>query len=243
MKNMTFQLAGRLCSIALLFALGGCGGSVDFLPEFKRLPTTPDPFTFTTQTGVATGVEIPSNSITVTGLTADAQISVSGTVGSNSKYSINGATATNVAGTVKKDDKVTVTQTSSTALGATSISTLTIGNVNGTFTITTQLVEKPSFTLPAISANGLAQSFATIHSLDGVPGTHVISIKDHDNTGRAAFAVGDVNGNVATTFFSVQQTIPTLNGLRIFVRNLSSTTNVTTLTIDTVGTEVILTAP
>ncbi len=235
----TIRLLGRLCLIALALGMAGCGG-VDFFPEFKRAATTPDPFSFTSQTGVAISTPVTSNAITVSGLTgATSPISVTGPTGSASKYSINGATATDVAGTVKNGDTVTVTQTSAANRGTSTISTLTIGNINGTFTTTTQLVTISTFNAPT-QVGGLSQAFATITSIDGIVGTHQISIKDSINSSNAQYSVGDVNGN-ATAFINVNETVANLNGLRVFVRNVPSATTVTTLTIDGVSQDVTLT--
>lgn len=223
-------MLSKLCLIAVLFTLSGCGA--DFFPAYKRLATTPDPFSFTSQSAVALNAPITSNAITVSGLTgATSPISVAGPVGANSQFSVNGGAATSTAATVKNGDQVTVTQTSAGTLGTSTVATLTIGNVNGTFTVTTQFVTISSFSAPT-QVGSLAQAFATISSLDGVAGTHAISIKDSLNSSNALYSVGDVNGN-PTVFTNVTQTVPVLNGLRIFVRNLPSTT--TTLTIDGVN--------
>ena len=231
---------GTICLVALLFALTGCG-SVDWFPKYVRPPTTPDPFTFTAQANVAVNAPITSNSITVSGLTADSSpISITGTA-SNSQFSINGATATSVATNVKNGDQVTVIQTSAATPDTTTTSTLTIGNVNGTFALTTELVVINPFSTATL-VGGFAQAFATLTSFDGIAGTHLITITDSANSGNAQFSVGDINGN-PTIFTTAPQTVPILNGLRIFVRNLSSTTNVTTLTIDGASSNVTLTTP
>ena len=223
-------MLSKLCLIAVLFTLSGCGA--DFFPAYKRLPTTPDPFSFTSQSAVALNAPITSNAITVSGLTgATSPISVAGPVGANSQFSVNGGAATSSATTVKNGDQVTVTQTSAATLGTSTVATLTIGNVNGTFTVTTQLVTIPSFSAPT-QVGSLEQAFTTVSSLDGVVGTHVISIKDALNSINAQYSVGDVNGN-PTIFTNATETVAVLNGLRIFVRNLPSTT--TTLTIDGVN--------
>ena len=230
----TIRLLGRLCLIALALGMAGCGG-VDFFPEFKRAATTPDPFSFTSQTGIVISTPVTSNAITVAGLTgATSPISVTGPTGSASKYSINGATATDVAGTVKNGDTVTVTQTSAANQGASNISTLTIGNVNGTFTTTTQFVGTPVFSATSI-VNGIPQASATLTSVDTIPGTHVITIKDANNTGNAQFSIREATGVVVTDFTSNTLTVNPLNTRVIVVRNPSPTGNVTTLTIDGVN--------
>jgi len=227
--------------VVLLLVSAGCGG-VDWFPEYKRLPTTPDPFTFPAKTGVPLSATVTSDEITVSGLTGDSSpISVIGSTGSGSKYSVNGAAATDASGTVTNGDKVTLSHTSSSALGTVTSSTVTIGNVSGTFFSTTQTVATPAFSAP-VRVGLFLQSVATLNSVDGIVGTHVISIGDSLNN-TAEYAMGDDNFNPGV-FTKDQQTIPILNNRRIFVRNLPSATSVTTtLTIDGVPFTVNLSQP
>lgn len=231
------------CLVAALF-IAGCG-DVEWFPQYVRQPTTPDRFSFPSKTGTAVSSAITSDPITVSGLTADSSpISISGSVSSDSKYSINSGTATSSSGTVKNGDKVTVTHTSSSSLGAATTSTLRIGDVNATFISTTTLVNTPVFTTPVAVGNYM-QAQATIISFDGTVGTHVISIKDSLNSGDALYSISDANLN-ATTFTNLTQTVPILNMRIIFVRNLLSTVltpATTTLTIDGVDYPVNLTPP
>ncbi|HUP92856.1 MAG TPA: choice-of-anchor U domain-containing protein [Solimonas sp.] len=94
--------------------------------------TTPDPFTFTDQGGVATSTVIVSNAITVSGIDAPAPISVSG-----GEYSIGAGAFTSQAGTVTSGQTVRVRHTSSAAPATATSTALTIGGVSDTFTSTT----------------------------------------------------------------------------------------------------------
>jgi hypothetical protein len=212
--------------IAIALTMAGCG-SVNWLPEYVRQPTTPDQFSFTTKTGAALSTAVTSDPITVAGLTAaSSPISVTGSVGSNSLYSINGGTATAAAGTVKNGDKVTVTHTSATTLGSATISTLTIGNITGTFTSITQTIE--SFTRTATGLPGERVNSGAI-ALNLVSGLHTISITN------GLYAFDSISG----TYSSNQQTIEIFNGRTIFLQNTASTVSgdkvTTTLTIDGVA--------
>lgn len=95
--------------------------------------TTPDQFTFTDQSGVDVSTEITSAAITVTGIDAAADITVSG-----GTYDINGSgTFTADPGTVNNGDTVRARHTSS-ASNSTSVNTIvTVGGVSDTFTSTT----------------------------------------------------------------------------------------------------------
>jgi hypothetical protein len=105
--------------------IGGVSGDFNVT---TRSATTPDPFTFTAQTGVAPNTVITSNTITVSGITAAAPISIVGGI-----YSINGGAYTGASGTVNNGDTVTVQLTSSGSYSTTMTATLTIGGVSGAF--------------------------------------------------------------------------------------------------------------
>jgi hypothetical protein len=233
----------NLILLLLLALLAGCG-DVNWFPEYKRQPTTPDQFAFETKKNQPLNTAVTSDPIIVAGLTADSSpVSVTGPTAANSKYSINGATATSTAGTVKNGDKVTVTQTTGTTPGQNLTSTLTIGDISATFTTQTQLISAATFSPPIVVAGGAIESFTTITSVD--TSTHIISIKDSTSSTSAQFAVADTNG-VPTFFTNVQQTVGFLNNLRIYVRNSQVNVNngvTTTLTIDGVNILVPLKTP
>lgn len=233
----------RLIPLLLLLTVAGCG-QIDWFPEYVRLPTTPDDFSFKAKTNTEKSVSITSDAITVTGLTgASSPISVTGSTESKSTYTINDGTATSADGTVKNGDTVTVIHTSAATLGTATVSTLSIGNVSAQFISTTRYVETPSFSLTVLQPAPYRQAMATITSVDGVVGTHVISIKDSANSGLALYGISD-NDVIPTNFTNVTQTILFLNNRRIFVRNRSDVVDAaatTTLTIDGIDFVVKLT--
>lgn len=95
--------------------------------------TTPDAFTFTDQTGAALSATITSAAITVTGIDASADITITG-----GTYSINGAAFTSNAGTVSNGDTVRARHTSSGSYSTAVNTAVTIGGVSDTFTSTTR---------------------------------------------------------------------------------------------------------
>ena len=101
---------------------------------FNTTPdTTPDPFGFAAQTGVATGATVTSNTITPSGYNTAAAISVS-----NGQYSIGcSGTFTSTAGTINPGQSVCVRHTASASASTTVTTTLTIGGVSGSFSSTT----------------------------------------------------------------------------------------------------------
>ncbi len=95
--------------------------------------TTPDAFDFTDQTNVAVSTAIESNTITVSGITADASISV--TAG---EWRKNGGSYQSAAGTVANGDTVQLRITSSAVNSTQSSITTNIGGVVDLWTITTE---------------------------------------------------------------------------------------------------------
>ena len=93
----------------------------------------PTDFSFSAQDNVPLSSSRESNEITVSGVSGNVPISISGNGG---QYSINGGTWA-TAGTVKDGDKVKVRQTSSSGYSDTKNTTLTIGAKSATFTVTT----------------------------------------------------------------------------------------------------------
>lgn len=226
--------------LATILLMSGCGDIVWF-PPYVRLGTTPDQFSFPAKTGTETSAPVTSDPITVSGLTVDAPILVIGS--SESAYSINGATATSAPGTVKNGDKVTVSHKSAAALGTTTQTTLTIGNVSANFISTTRFVETPVFSTPVLDAASYRVQATLVAVGDGTAGLHVITIKDSLNSTGVQFSVSD---NDIPTFYSTSQTVPFLNNRRIFVRNLITNVKAgatTTLTIDGADFVVNLTPP
>ena len=227
-KLPCLTLLRAFCLVTLLFAIAGCGGAgVDWFPAYHRSPTTPDPFSFPSKVGVATGAKITSDPITVAGLTGDSSpIGVSGAAGS--EYAVNGTAAT-AAGTVKNGDVVTVSHTTSSALGASTVSTLSIGNVNATFTTITQTVQTPAFTLvtPA-QFPGFSEITAPITSNDSV-GAHTVSISG----GNSEFAISDASNILIIAFGTSPKTIVALNLQHILLKiPTPAVSATTTLTID-----------
>ncbi len=122
--------------------------------EFNAGPdTTPDPFGFTAQTGVALGATVTSNSIIPTGYAAAAGISVA-----NGQYSIGcSGSFTSSAGTINPGQSVCARHTASSTPGATVTTTLTIGGINGTFSSTTL----PNY---ALTVNRIGTGSGTVSS-------------------------------------------------------------------------------
>ncbi|MCF6148990.1 MAG: S8 family serine peptidase [Candidatus Kuenenia sp.] len=134
-----------------VYALCGMNGPqslynvIDVLQFDSIEDIIPDQFLFIDQTDVSLSTLIISNAITVTGINTAAAISIAG---NNGEYSVNGGAYVTTAGTVNEGDTVTVRQTSSANFSTTTDTTLTIGGVSDTFSVTT-LAADPTPTAPS----------------------------------------------------------------------------------------------
>jgi hypothetical protein len=88
---------------------------------------------FTAATDAAPSSILISNPVTVTGITAPAQI----TIGGGAEYSINGGAFTSAPGIVQPGDRVTIQVTAPSAYSTTTSAVLTVNGVSATFVVTT----------------------------------------------------------------------------------------------------------
>src|SRR5687768_6056716 len=109
-----------------------------------KLDTTPDAFSFATQTKVAPDTPIESEPVTITGINVPAQLSITG-----GEYSIEGRPYRDGPGTVLNDQQVRIRVRSSSESSGDVSATLTIGGVSGTFAVKTVTVFKSVSTLAA----------------------------------------------------------------------------------------------
>ena len=126
----------------------GMSGDKTVTAEFSQnqappTDTIPNPFSFTEQTSVARNTSIIPSSITVSGIDAAASISVLG-----GDYSIDGGNFTTASQTVTAGQSVRVRVTSSASYSTKTSVILTIGGVNGTFSVTTEASTSGGDTTP-----------------------------------------------------------------------------------------------
>lgn len=119
------------------------GGVSDTFTVTTIPDTTPNPFTFTDKTNVELNTVVISNTITVTGITAQVSISIIG-----GSYSINGGPFTSNPYTAANGQNVTVQIKSSNSYSTSTSSTLYIGDVSDTFTVTTKAMPANVYILP-----------------------------------------------------------------------------------------------
>ena len=135
--------------LALSACGGGSSGSGAPTPSRPSTDSTPNAFTLTDQTDSMLGVNVISNSITVSGINTSANISITG-----GEYAIDGGAYTNAASTVNNGQTVTVRLTTSANVSTAAEATLTIGGVSDTFNIITVATALGGLYSGTGSANG-----------------------------------------------------------------------------------------
>ncbi|MDH5802213.1 MAG: fibronectin type III domain-containing protein, partial [Gammaproteobacteria bacterium] len=221
-------VAVRLLSPATLSATTNAvlsiGGVSDtFSVSTLAADTTPDVFTFTSQTNAPLDSAVVSNAITVNGINTATSISITG-----GEYSIGGAAYTSAMGTVNNGQSVTVRLTSSAAPSTTTTATLSIGGVDGIFSVTTSVSDSIPDAFGFTSQTGVELNTQVVSNAITVSGINVavpISI---------AGGQYSVDGGAFTT---VAGTIT--NGQTVAVRLTSAAVTLTdttaTITIGGVG--------
>ena len=116
-------------------------GGLSSVFSVTTVDVVPDPFAFTPVTDVPDMYPVNSNTITVTGITAETEIRIAddpvNPSPQSARYSINNGAYTNQAGTVREGDTVKVLLVSSMYIQTTVSATLTIGGVSAVFSVTT----------------------------------------------------------------------------------------------------------
>ena len=116
-------------TITTTVSIGDYSASFHSTTIAESVDTTPDAFTFTTRTSVTTSSLIESESIKITGLGAPASLSVS-----NGEYSVDGgATYSSADSSISTGTSIQLRHASSSEYGTSTVTTLTIGGVEGHF--------------------------------------------------------------------------------------------------------------
>ncbi|MFC6755364.1 hypothetical protein, partial [Halorubrum tibetense] len=134
MPRTHFSLLTALSLTAFLVACGGGGGSSNSTPDTGGetvTDTTPNAFNFTALADAALNTAYESEAFTLAGINAETSISISG-----GEYAVNGGNFSTSAGKVNNGDSIVVRVTSSSEHNTASSATLTIGDVNASFSVT-----------------------------------------------------------------------------------------------------------
>src|SRR5688572_18085067 len=116
----------------MLVGCGGGGGDSSSAPPPPTVDTAPNGFSFAGQSDTALSTVVTSDEVTISGINANAPVSITG-----GEYSINGAGFTTAAGTVANNQTIRVRLSTSGQFSTAANAVLTVGGVSATFTATT----------------------------------------------------------------------------------------------------------
>ena len=140
----------------------------------EPIDTTPDPFTFANETGVALNTVITSNIITVSGINTSAPISITG-----GEYAINSGKGftlfTSTTGTVNNGDDVVIRVRSARTYSASATVDLAIGDVTRSFVVTTMALP-PGVALGSIAGQVSYGKLPTVFEVNILDATNAVLI-------------------------------------------------------------------
>ncbi len=228
-KNKAFWV------LILTFVLNACGGGGG--GNNNKSDTAPNAYAFVDQVDIAVSTQIESNTVTIAGIDAAAEISIAG-----GEYSIDSGAYTNVAGTVDNGQTVQVRQTSSALFSTATDLILTIGGVSDVFTVTT--VAAPDTTPDAfLYTDQVSVPLGTIVEsntivVSGINTAAAISITGGeysiDSGGYTAVAGTVDNGQAVRVRQISSSAFLTTTDATLDVGGVTDTFSVTTLAEDTV---------
>ena len=155
-----------LFTAIIITSLLGCGSSseepnpVENTPPAESEPitdTSPEPFSFMAVNDVELSAAVISESVTITGINAATDISVTG-----GQYSINGGLYTAEDSTVSTGDQISLQVTAPDTAQTTTSVEINVGDISATFTVTT--AEETAAPTPALTS--LIFNLDTIHSIN-----------------------------------------------------------------------------
>ena len=171
-----------IAALPLAF-LAGCGGESP--PPPPTADTTPDAFSFSAVTGAARSAVVESGAVTISGINAVAQVSITG-----GEFSIAGGVFTSAAGSVSNGEQITVRLTTSADFDTETSATLTVGGVSGDFSVTTLAAPQVLIDVNVNVRHSVGgvdtfdrTKFITIHS----------DVTDHDWFGNNAQSLNEPN--------------------------------------------------
>ena len=186
--------------------------------------TTPDPFTFTDQTGIAVSTVVTSNTINVSGINAPTPISIDACSSTLCQYSIDGGTTwVSTSGTVI-GGSVRVRLNSASTGSTTTTATLNIGGISGIFRVTTINTAPTAAKLaPVVTGMTVTVSDRSTDAEDA-PGTMTVTV----NCGNSTVKTGPDNTDLVCTYttagtYIIRHSVKDTGGLRSSSANVSAT--------------------
>jgi len=192
--------------------------------------TDPDPFHFIDRTDVPINAVITSNTITVSGINAEADISIT-----DGKYSINSGPYTDSDGKVNNGDKVTVQLTSSGSYLTEISATLVIGAQSDTFNVKTRSATTPDqFTfidqMHVPLNTTILSNVITVSGLGAEADIGIMGGEYKINNGSYISGTAKVNnGDTVTVRQTSANSHSTTTGATLTIGGISDTFSVTTV--------------
>jgi serine protease len=127
--------------------ISNCGAGIldidaalNYIDNLATVDTIPDAFSFTNQSNVTPGSIVASNTVTITGINAAANVAIDG-----GEYSIDGGAFTSTAGSINNNQTIQVRQTASASRFTSGTAVLMVGGFTENFTIRTVGINVPNF--------------------------------------------------------------------------------------------------
>lgn len=198
---------------------------------------TPDAFAFDAQTGAVAGAAVTSNTVTITGVSPAAPISVAG-----GEYRIDDGPFTNAPGTIAAGSKLTLRMLAPSAPGATATMTVTVGTFAAAFQVSTAATvpdtTPEAFAFDAVAAaapaTAVTSNTVTIRGINTAAPIAIVGGEYRINGGAFTSASGTVN---AGDMVNVRLTSAASAGAKVTatltVGGVSAAFDVTTRAADT----------
>ncbi|MEP2651221.1 MAG: BspA family leucine-rich repeat surface protein, partial [Paraglaciecola sp.] len=210
---------GVIFYLLAVVGLSACGSS----GETQDADNTPDIFTLEAQFDVALDTQVTSDNITISGIDSPATISIEGGL-----YSINGDEFSSQVSSVENGDTVTVQLTSAASFETSTSLEVTIGDVSGTFEVTTESAD-----ISPLAFNFTAQTSAPLNSNIA---SSTIVVSDINTVAPISISNGQysINGGGFTSLSGVVNNGDTVQ-IQLTSSNVISTKISATLTIGDVS--------
>lgn len=230
MQQRALPLLKNIFILSLIAVISACGGGG------KKKDLIPNSFNFTAVTGAAVSAEVTSNTITVTSINKPVSISITG-----GTYAIGSGAYTGTTGTITNGQTVKVKVMTSASNSTAVTTTLTIGGVTGSFSVTTIAADATpdAFVLPPVTdvqPNSVNTSaVVTVAGINVAVPISVVGGEYSINGGTYTSAAGTVStAQTVTVRTAAAAALSTAKDAVLTIGGVSATYTVTTIA-DTVA--------
>ena len=205
--------SSNLTTVSATLTVGGVSGTFSVTTLAVAGISTPNAFSYPPRADVSPSTLIDAQPATISGINIPSPVTIAG-----GQYSINGGAFTAVNGTISNGQTLAVRVLSSAQPNTTTSTTVNVGGVSATFSVTTAVAINTvpnAFTFNSVSNAALSMSFTSIPAtISGINAPSPISISG------GTYAV---NGGAFTAAPGAVS-----NGQTVVVQLLSSSANLTT---------------